>query len=61
MNNNYEQFTPSNRESFASFLFIPAEIPEIPEGYYSRNQFVNLMRKYKNNPDVIQFLADMLE
>ena len=31
------------------------------EVYLSTNEFVDLMRKYKNNPNSIQFLADMLE
>lgn len=33
----------------------------IKEGYYSKEEFVKLMRKYKNKPEVIQFIADMLE
>jgi len=39
-------------------------IPEnkfIKEGYYSTNDFVNLLRENKNEPETIQFLADMLE
>ena len=30
-------------------------------GYVSHNDFVKLLRKYKTNPDAIQYLADMLE
>jgi hypothetical protein len=39
-------------------------VPEnkfIKEGYYSTNVFVNLLRENKNDPERIQFLADMLE
>lgn len=48
-----------------NFIFIPA--PEVEgahpfeEGYYSRNDVVKFMREHKNNPDVIEFLADMME
>lgn len=30
-------------------------------GYFTINQIVALLRKYKNNPDAIHFIADMLE
>ena len=42
------------------FVWIPEHL-KIEEGYYSKEEFVKLMRKYKNKPEVIQFLADMLE
>lgn len=42
-------------------IFIP-ENEVIPEnGYFSHSQIVNLLRKYKENPEAIQFIADMLE
>lgn len=31
------------------------------EVFHSSTSFCELLRKYKSNPDVIQFLADMLE
>lgn len=42
------------------FIWMPSHLT-IKEGYYSKEDFVKLMRKYKNNPEVIQYLADMLE
>lgn len=42
-------------------VYIPSNEFKIRQGYYSRNRFVALMRKYKNNPEIVQFLADMLE
>lgn len=40
----------------------PAAYPgDIKPGYYTRNQVVDLLRKHKDNPEAIQFLADMLE
>lgn len=30
-------------------------------GNFSPNDFAYLLRKYKNDPDAIQFLADMME
>lgn len=42
-------------------LFIPANRQGVPSGYYSRNRFVELLRGSSKKPDVIYFLADMLE
>lgn len=51
-----------------SFIFLPK--PEGSEkwllqpdeyGYNNRNQFVELLRKYYNCPEVILYLANMLE
>ena len=40
-------------------------IPEndvIPEsGHFSRNEIVDLLRKYCKNPEAVYFIADMLE
>ncbi len=33
----------------------------IRPGYYTRNQVVALLREHKDDPDAIQFIADMLE
>ena len=41
-------------------VYVP-ENKYIKEGYYSANDFVALLRENKNNPETIQFLADMLE
>ena len=41
--------------------FIPENEYGIEEGYYIGNAIVELLRKYKESPDVIQFVADMLE
>jgi hypothetical protein len=42
-------------------VFIPVNKYDIGKGYYTINQIVDLLRDYKNNPEIIQFLADMLE
>ena len=42
-------------------VYIPSNLHRIKEGYYSLNDFVDLLREYKNSPDIVQFLADMLE
>ena len=46
------------------FIYIPqSEDPDIPivEGYYTRNEFANMLRRHKDEPGVTHFLADMLE
>lgn len=58
---------PENEESEQEIpvlrfqCFIPDNEYGIEEGYYIGNALVQLLRDNKNNPDVIQFLADMLE
>ena len=42
-------------------LYIPKNKQGIPAGYYSRNRFVDLLRRFSKKPDSIWFLADMLE
>lgn len=42
-------------------VFIPENEYGIEEGYYIGNAIVELLRENKNNPEVIQFIADMLE
>lgn len=51
------------------FLLIPDYDEDDPQpysgdinpGWYSQAEFVELLRRHKDNPDAIQFLADMLE
>lgn len=35
--------------------------PLSEEGYMSKQDVVNLLRKYKNSPDAIQYIADIME
>ena len=42
-------------------LFIPENEYGIEEGYYIGNAIVKLLREYKGRPEVIEFIADMLE
>lgn len=42
-------------------VYIPENEYGIEEGYYMGNAIVELLRENKNKPDVIQFIADMLE
>lgn len=41
--------------------FIPENEYGIEEGYYLGNAIVKLLRGYKDRPEVIEFIADMLE
>ncbi len=42
-------------------LYIPENDCGIKDGYYSMNEVVGLLRKYAQQPDIIRFIADMLE
>ena len=42
-------------------VFIPSNEYGIAENYYKMNDIVTFLRENKNNPEVIQFIADMLE
>ncbi|MEI6705875.1 MAG: hypothetical protein WCK96_01945 [Methylococcales bacterium] len=55
-----------------SFLWIPTrqnaiengvidDKPITEEGYMSKQDVVDLLRKYKNNPEAIHYIADMME
>lgn len=48
-------------EPFVFKTYIP-ETDVIPEhGYMMMNDIVALLRKYKHDPDKVQFIADILE
>ncbi len=42
-------------------VFIPRNGYGVEEGEYTMNEIVQLLRECKNYPEVIEFLADMLE
>lgn len=42
-------------------IFMPDNEYGIDEGYYTWDDLVNLLRTHKNNPEAIQFIADMME
>ena len=42
-------------------VYIPTNKYKIENKYYNLQEIVNLLRKYKNNSNTIQFIADMLE
>lgn len=42
-------------------VFIPSNAYGIVEDYYTQRGIVALLRAHKNNPDAIQFIADILE
>ena len=44
-----------------SIIEVPENEYSIEEGYYIGNAIVKLLRDNKDKPDVIQFIADMLE
>jgi hypothetical protein len=69
-----QQSTANQNDKFPEeFLWIPTKEnstanhilndkkPFSEEGYMSKQDVVNLLRKYKNNPDAIQYIADMME
>ena len=43
------------------YTYIPKNRLGIESGMYRTNEIVQLLRKYKNNSNVIEFIADMLE
>lgn len=42
-------------------LYIPENEFGIPEGYYTLGELSSCISKYKNDPDAIQFIAEMME
>lgn len=42
-------------------IYIPDNQLSIQERYYNVNQLVELLRNFKANPEVVQFIADMME
>jgi hypothetical protein len=52
----YDEITDTGRDG--NFIINGVEIPE---GYYSVNQIVKLLRDNSHNPEVVYFIADMME
>ena len=54
-----------SRETFetdgAQVFFPENDSMPIREGYYALNDVVTLLRKNRNRPEVVQYIADMLE
>ncbi len=42
-------------------IYIPENDHGVVDGYYDTNELVELLRRHKCDPDVIHFLADMME
>ena len=42
-------------------LYIPENEYFIQEGYYTNDMLADLLRFHRHNPDIIYFIADMLE
>lgn len=64
MDNDHEEFENEPEQEILMLrfqLFIPDNEYGIEEGHYIGNAIVELLRKYKDRPDVIEFIADMLE
>ena len=63
MDNSEDKFDNSEQEPLVLRFqcFIPENEYGIEEGYYIGNALVQLLRDNKNKPEVIQFIADMLE
>lgn len=52
----------SQQMSSQDFItFIPENDLGILSGYYETNDVVTLLRKHRFDPEMIQFIADMLE
>ena len=49
------------KESFSGVTYIPSNDFGIPVGSYKVNQFADFFRKHKDNPEAVQYLADMME
>ena len=63
MDNTEDEFNNTEQEPLVLRFqcFIPENEYGIEEGYYIGNALVQLLRDNKNKPEVIQFIADMLE
>lgn len=63
MENPKDDFDDSEQEHLVLRFqcFIPENEYGIEEGYYIGNALVQLLRDNKDKPDIIQFIADMLE
>jgi len=53
--------SPDAMENPKAFVFVPTNDYGISTGYYSRDEFADLLREHRDNPDVVWFLADLLE
>jgi len=42
-------------------IYIPENDYGIEWRHYDLDEFCNLLREHKGNPEIVQFLADMLE
>jgi hypothetical protein len=63
MDNPEDEFDNTEQEPLVLRFqcFIPENEYGIEEGYYIGNALVQLLRDNKNKPEVIQFIAAMLE
>lgn len=43
------------------YVFIPENNYGIKQKSYHTNEIVNMLREYKENPEMVSFIADMLE
>ncbi len=49
------------KEDYAFKTYIPENQIIAESGHLTMNQIVDLLRKYKSEPNAIHFIADMLE
>jgi hypothetical protein len=57
----FEVFEVIVKETKAGTLVIPENDYGIPPGSYTQNQIADLLRKYKDSPEAVRFIADMIE
>jgi len=50
-----------NELTLLGAVYIPDNDFGLTERYYNVNQLVELLRAFKANPEVVQFIADMME
>lgn len=50
-----------NNSDINLLVFIPLNETIVENGYYNNSSLIKMLRKYKGNPDAIQFISDMME
>ena len=60
----WNAFTPKRREeklATGNYTFIPTNSYGMPTGYFQDADLIEVLRRRKAEPSVVQFILDMLE